>query len=106
MNYLFDTEDPFIIGLKNHVIKMSKELPDDIEQKAIPWNKGKTGVQTAWNKGIKTGPMKTETKEKLKSSLKGRKLSEEHKRNIGKSNAISKLGSIPWNKGRKNTKIK
>lgn len=35
-----------------------------------PWNKGKTGLQVAWNKGI---PRTKETKEKLSKSLTGRK---------------------------------
>ena len=41
----------------------------------IPWNKGKTGLQVAWNKGKKL------TEEQKKNM--GGPLSEEHKRNIG-----------------------
>jgi hypothetical protein len=41
----------------------------------VPWNKGKTGVQTAWNKGISH--------------------SEKTKSKIGNSNK----GKTPWNKG-------
>jgi hypothetical protein len=55
------------------------------------WNKGKTGVQQAWNKGVKTGPtgkpgpnkgkpspkkgttVTTEQKQKQSSSMSGRK---------------------------------
>jgi len=63
----------------------------------IPWNKGKTGLQKAWNKGI---PCRETTKEKLKIintgkhpsketigkiriAMKNRRLTEEHKRKIG-----------------------
>jgi len=82
--------------------------------KRIPWNKGKKGLQKAWNKGLK-GVMPTpwnkgkicsiEIRKKISESCKGRiawnkgvtgykinvesrkgmKLSEEHKKNIGKS---------------------
>lgn len=31
---------------------------------SIPWNKGKKGLQTAWNKGLKTGPQSEEVKRK------------------------------------------
>lgn len=54
----------------------------------IPWNKGKTGVQTAWNKGL----------DKEKQPMFGRKrcpLSDEHKLKM----SIKLKGRIPWNKG-------
>lgn len=44
---------------------------------SIPWNKGKKGLQVAWNKGI---PCSEETKHKISETLKG---------------------NIPWNKGLK-----
>lgn len=55
----------------------------------IPWNKGKTGVQT----------YSDETRRKMSESHKGKKLTftEEHKRNIGKASK----GRTPWNKGLK-----
>lgn len=31
---------------------------------SIPWNKGKSGVQVAWNKGLTLGPMSEESKKK------------------------------------------
>jgi len=98
MNHHFDNDDPFVVELKAFVKTLEKE---PCEGSQVPWNKGKKGVQKAWNRGIKTGPMKPEQRDKLSKSLTGRTLSEEHKKKIGAANAISKLGSIPWNKGKK-----
>jgi len=55
----------------------------------IPWNKGKEGVQVAWNKGIQHSE---ETRRKMSVAHKGTLLSEEHKRKIsesGKGRALS-----------------
>ena len=45
MNYFFDKDDPFIIGLREHVARMDNDIPDDVYpvyQNGIPpWNKGK-----------------------------------------------------------------
>lgn len=67
----------------------------------IPWNKGKTGVQIAWNKGI---PHPEKTKEKMKRAkigyipwIKGKHHTEATKI---KMKAKAK-GRIPWNKGKK-----
>ena len=70
------------------------------------WNKGKKGVQEAWNKGLKneyhTGPRSVEfcqklreanlgkhpteeTKQKIKAALTGRKHSEETKKKISEA---------------------
>ena len=38
--------------------------------------------RVAWNYGLKTGPLSEETKRKISESLKGRKLSEEHKQKL------------------------
>ena len=69
----------------------------------IPWNKGKKGLQVAWNKGIH--PSK-ETREKMSISGKGRKAW-----NKGLHNDVTKAsaqkardairGNPPWNKGLK-----
>lgn len=55
----------------------------------IPWNKGKKGLQTAWNKG-RPSPMKgkhisEETKMKISIGNKGKSKSEEHKKKISES---------------------
>jgi group I intron endonuclease len=48
----------------------------------IPWNKGKTGVQVAWNKGLHCSK---ETKKKLSIFNLGKKLSQETKDKISKT---------------------
>lgn len=76
------------------LIKKSKE----------PWNKGKTGVQTAWNKGISQSEA---TKQKIRdarsnqdmSYRKGVSLSAEQKSKISET----LKGNVPWNKGRAGT---
>lgn len=57
------------------------------------WNKGKKGVQVAWNKGIQSS---WEVKEKI-SNTKINK-SEEEKKIIADKMSISLKGKIPWNK--------
>jgi len=52
----------------------------------IPWNKGKVGLQTAWNKGKKTP---SEVCKKISESRQG----------IEPWNKGKKTGQIPWNKG-------
>ena len=63
----------------------------------ILWNKGKKGLQVAWNKGLtkETDQRVKKYAAKLPKARKGMKLSERHKRNIGK--AIK--GRIAPNKG-------
>ncbi len=54
--------------------------------KRVPWNKGKRGLQVAWNKGLtKEDSRVRKYVENSIESRRGRKLSEEHKRNIGKA---------------------
>jgi hypothetical protein len=60
-----------------------------------PWNKGKKGLQIPWNKGISTGPMSDEEKEKRSITLK--KYFEE--------NEHPSKGKEPWNKGKKNVQV-
>jgi len=66
-----------------------------------PWNKGKTGVQTAWNKGKNLTdeqkknmghPHTEETKQKLSEIKIGKKLSEDHKNAISEGNKGCKNG--------------
>ena len=57
--------------------------------------------KSPWNKGLKTGPLAREHREKISKTLKGRRkapFSEEHRKNIGKAS----LGRTPWNKGKVN----
>jgi len=76
------------------IIKKSKE----------PWNKGKKGLQVAWNKGISPSE---ETKQKLRearaeqdmSYRKGVSPSAEQRAKI--SNTLK--GNVPWNNGKKGT---
>ena len=52
------------------------------------WNKGMRGVMVAWNKGKKTPP---DVRTKLSAAHKGKRLTEEHKKKIGrKGNANAK----------------
>ena len=64
-----------------------------------PWNKGTTGLQEAWNKGI---PCSEETKQKIRDSYeyqepwnKGLPWNDEIKQKISES----KIGQEAWNKG-------
>ena len=66
-----------ISGMKGkHHTKETKEKMSESSKGITVWNKGKTGVQVAWNKE--------------------KQLSEEHKRKIGESNK----DKTPWNKGK------
>lgn len=61
----------------------------------IPWNKGKKGLQVAWNKGIKTGPMSDEERAKRSISLKKTYSQQTHHRK----------GVEPWNKGKTGSQV-
>ena len=54
---------------------------------------------SAGKKGVPHGPMSLEARIKLSNTLKGRKLSEEHKAKL----RAAKLGKTPWNKGKQLT---
>lgn len=59
----------------------TKQLMSQNKKGKPSWNKGKKGG-TSWNAGIK---MPKEVGEKISAALTGRKISEEHKNNIGKA---------------------
>lgn len=53
-----------------------------------PWNKGKKGVQQAWNKGLLSGPMSEAAKQKKSKTLIARY----------KTTVHHSKGGTPWNK--------
>ncbi len=77
--------------------KISKTLKEKYKSKEHhlkgkePWNKGKKGLQVAWNKGKKMGPMSDEERKKRSDTLKERYKNEDH----------HSKGTEPWNKGKK-----
>ena len=84
-------EDLEIMTLKEHTSLhcKGKPKPDNVKTALInahtgkaPWNKGKKGVQTAWNKGLtkETDSRIAEHSKKVSNTLKGH---------------------VPWNKGLK-----
>ncbi len=66
-----------------------------IESWKTPWNKGKKGVQVAWNKGVKTGPMPQDVIDKRSDSIRERYKTETH----------FNKGKDPWNKGKKGSQV-
>lgn len=67
----------------------------------IPWNKGKKGLQTAWNNGI---PLTDEARQKMSESLKGKTSpmkGKKHSIEARKKMSITRKGRTPWNKGKK-----
>ena len=60
----------------------------------IPWNAGLTGVQEAWNKGMKMSPMSEEGKNNISIALKKKYETQEH----------HLKGRVPHNKGKKTGK--
>ena len=79
---------------KGYNILIGGQGSDRLENQ-VPWNKGKKGCQTAWNKGLILGPVTGEEYEKRYGNrvYDHEKLSVAHK-GQGK-------GNIPWNKGKK-----
>ena len=70
-----------------------------------PWNKGKIGMQNSWNKGIETGPMEENIKEKISKTLKEKYKSQvHHLKGKPSSNKGRKTGVPSWNSGIKQEK--
>ena len=69
-----------------------------------PWNKGKKGLQVAWNKGLKQ-PVTDERKKKISETLK-KKFSEiqHHRKRTLSWNSGKKGLQVAWNKGKIMTK--
>ena len=65
-----------------------------------PWNKGKTGVQTAWNKGA---TLSDDYKAKISDGTKKAMQREDVLEKVHK--ASFKKGHSPWNKGKKNVQV-
>ena len=82
---------------KGYNILMGGQGSDRLEEQ-IPWNKGKKGCQTAWNKGLTLGPVTGEEYERRYGNrvYDHEKLSVAHK---GQNK-----GYTPWNKGKKHPK--
>lgn len=90
-------------------MKMSSEFCEKISQSLkgrIPWNKGKSGSQIAWNKGLETGPQTEESRKKKSESLKKRYSEQEHHcKGMEPWNKGTKGLQTAWNKGREMEKV-
>lgn len=66
-----------------------------------PWNKGEIGVQQAWNKGKKLGPMSEEERKRRSETLKERYATQEHHLKGREAHNKGKKTSKPaWNRGK------
>lgn len=99
-----DSHSDWITNLKtSHNTPECKERNSEVHKGQIPWNKGKSGLQVAWNKGLSC-PHTTEwcknqsTKMTgAKNSMYGKKHTEESKRKMSENHK----GKTAWNKGKK-----
>lgn len=75
-------------------------------QNKEPWNKGKTGVQIAWNRGMKCESVPDERKIRISNTLKERYKTEKHPRSGRSSWNKGKTGvQVAWNKNMPAPKI-
>lgn len=77
-------------------LKERYKINEHHSKNSIPWNKGKKGVQKAWNKGMKLGEMSDEQKKQISETLKQKYSNGEIK---------TKKGVEPWNKGKKGVQV-
>lgn len=90
------------LGINSKLYQKLKEELSLIKKSQTPWNKGKTGLPSSWNKGISVS---NETKQKIRearvkqdmSYRKGVSPSLEQRAKISET----LKGNIPWNKGKK-----
>lgn len=66
----------------------------------VPWNKSKRGVQEAWNKGLTTGPLPDNVRQKMSNSHKGKQWPDKDK-SLAKRNQTLKDIGFHSNKGMK-----
>ena len=96
MSIYYNPDDPFLIEMgqwfkDNHI--SHEELKSDANTIIEPWNKGKIGLQIAWNKG-KSVPENVRKKisVSVSKSMTGISKSEQHKRNAGKASGKARIG--------------
>ncbi len=84
------------------ILDIEDDFYDQYGNNLPPWNKGKKGLQVAWNKGIKTGPQPEEQirlrAEAISKAQTGRKYPKTRVDNM--RNAISKNWMITYPDGR------
>lgn len=68
----------------------------EVHKRRIPWNKGKKGLQIAWNKGLKTGPLSEECKLKKSNLMKGKPWSLERRDAQNKRKVSNINKGKPW----------
>ena len=92
---IVESDDEHFEIVKRHLRDLRYTWLDDHMKTHGPWNKGKQGLQVAWNKGLKIGPCSQESNEKRSKTLKQRYTTKTHHR----------LGKQPWNKGKKGQQV-
>ena len=81
---------------KENKTEETKNKISESNKGKIPWNKGLSSENPAWNKGVSTGPMSDETKDKIKKSNLGKIRNDEHKENYSKAAQSRPTIECPW----------
>jgi len=100
LSNLFGIDPNYDISLSDQELR--KVINIDHDGTIIPWNKGKTGLQTAWNKGKKTGPNKKVSElrsGKTYEEIYGSDLAEKLRNELSEQNFGS--GNPMWGKSHK-----